>query len=94
MLAGEIFLGYLEQHYAQDVPIPVKSVSGLDYGVTLDWYADPIVTVHLTASKQISDVTLGDVSAADNNLVKLSADYEFRRNITFKPLVPISPRTT
>ncbi|MEI9989858.1 MAG: outer membrane beta-barrel protein [Rhizomicrobium sp.] len=77
LLSGEAYLGYLTQDFA----LPLKNISGLDYGVNLDWFATPVLTVHLTGSHEVSDVTLGGVSASDDRLVKLSADYEFRRNI-------------
>lgn len=81
LLTGEVFLGYLDQSYKKNVPIPLSSVSGLDYGVGLDWYASQVLTVHLNGGRVLSDTTITGVSATDNKEIKLSADYEFRRNI-------------
>ncbi len=81
LLAGEIFVGYLQQSFAQNVPLPLKNVSGFDYGVQLDWYATPVLTVHLSGTRTLDDVTLSGVSVADNKTVMLSADYELRPNI-------------
>jgi hypothetical protein len=81
LLAGELFVGYLDQSFAQNVPTPLPDVSGLDYGAQLDWYASPVLTVHLSGSRQLADVIIDNASVADNKSVALSADYEFRRNI-------------
>ncbi|MEJ1969743.1 MAG: outer membrane beta-barrel protein [Rhizomicrobium sp.] len=80
LLAGDVYVGYLDQNFAA----PLKNISGVDYGVALDWFATPLLTVHLNGAHQISDVTLGGVSASDDKLIKLSADYEFRRNVIFQ----------
>ena len=87
LVAGEVFLGYLVQNYAKNVPIPLKSISGLDYGINLDWFATPLLTLHLTGARQISDVTLAGISASDDKFIKLSADYEFRRNVIIQGYV-------
>ena len=81
LLAGELFLGYLNQSFAQNVPTPLPNVSGFDYGAELDWYASPLLTVHLSGSRQLADVIITGASVADNKNVAVSADYEFRPNI-------------
>ena len=45
-------------HFAQNVPHPLKNVSGLDYGVQLDWFASPRLTFHLNGSRILQDVVL------------------------------------
>ncbi|MEI9886082.1 MAG: outer membrane beta-barrel protein [Rhizomicrobium sp.] len=81
LVTGQIFVGYLEQHFSQSVPLPLKNISGIDYGVNLDWFALPVLTVHLNGARTISDTTLAGVSASEDSAIKLSADYEFRYNI-------------
>lgn len=81
LLSGEVFAGYLEQFYPQNVPLPLRDISGLDFGVRLDWYASPLLTVHLNGSRQLQDVVISGASASDNRVGSLSADYEFRPNI-------------
>ncbi len=81
LIAGEIFLGYLEQHYAKNVPLPLPDVSGIDFGIALDYYATPLLTLHLNAMRQISDITIYLASATDNKSIRLSADYELLRNV-------------
>ncbi len=87
LLSGEVYVGYLEQRYSKSVPIPLPSVSGIDYGANLDWYADERLTVHLNGARVLSDVTIAGVSATQDDNVKLSADYEFRYNIIVQPYV-------
>jgi hypothetical protein len=84
LVKGEIFVGYLEQHYAQNVVTPLHSISGLDYGANLDWYADQKLTVHLKAAHTITDVTLASVSASNDQTVNLGADYEVAYNMIFQ----------
>ena len=85
LLAGEVFAGYLEQSFAPyfqaPATMPLPDVSGLDYGAQLNWYASQMLTVHLSGSRQLADVIIEGASVADNKMVELSADYEFRPNI-------------
>jgi hypothetical protein len=93
LVAGEIYVGYLEQNYAKNVPLPLTDVSGVDYGVNLDWFASPVLTVHLNGAHQVSDVTIAGVSASDDKLIRLSADYEFRRDIIVQGYVSYTNST-
>jgi hypothetical protein len=77
LVAGEIFVGYLDQSFKA----PLKDISGFDYGIGLDWFATPILTVHLNGSRIINDVTLIGVNASDEKSIRLSADYEFQRDV-------------
>lgn len=78
MVRGEIFVGYLQQNFASP---SLKGVTGLDYGVQLDWFADEALTVHFNVKHSLDDSVLSGVSMADNSSVSLGADYEFRPNI-------------
>lgn len=84
LVAGEIYVGYLQQNFAQNVLHPLKNVSGFDYGVQLDWFVSPVVTLHLNGKRSLDDVVLSGVSVADNKSVGVSADYEFRPNIVLQ----------
>lgn len=81
LVAGEVYVGYLQQNFAQNVPHPLKNMSGLDYGVQLDWFVSQSLTMHLSAKRTLDDVVLSGVSVADNKRVGISADYEIRPNI-------------
>jgi hypothetical protein len=81
LVRGEVFIGYLEQHFNQSVAKPLPNVAGLDFGAQLDWYVDQRVTLHISGSRQLSDVVLAGTSVADTKGATVSADYEFRPNI-------------
>lgn len=81
LVSGELYLGYLDQTFAKNGAATLRGVAGLDYGAQLDWYALPVLTVHLSGNRQLVDVVLAGVSVADNKNVSVSADYEFRPNI-------------
>lgn len=81
LLSGEIYAGYLEQHYAQDVTNPLRSAAGIDFGSSLNWYTTPRLTVHLNAWHVLTDVTIVGSSASSDEAMQLSADYEMLYNV-------------
>jgi hypothetical protein len=81
LIDGEIFVGYLEQHYAQNVATPLTNISGLDFGGQLNWYPTQLMTVHLTVAHTVSDVILSGVSASEDDAGKLSTEYELGYNL-------------
>jgi hypothetical protein len=81
LIRGEVFVGYLDQIYKGTTLKPLNSVSGLDYGANLDWYATGLLTMHLTASHSVTDTILANTSASNDQMVGLSADYELERNV-------------
>lgn len=81
LVSGEIYAGYLEQHFDKYQVATLPNVSGMDFGGQLDWYADPVITVHLTGSHQLSDVTLAGVSVSNDETVRLAADWELQYNL-------------
>lgn len=81
LVSGEVFIGYIQQNFSQHVTTPLSNISGLDYGAELDWYATPLVTIHLSGKRTLDDVTITGASVADNKSAKLTADYEVLRNV-------------
>jgi len=81
LIDGEIYAGYLEQHYAQNVVNPLTNIAGLDFGGQINWYPMQLLTVHLSAAHTISDVILSGVSASEDDAGKLSAEYELGYNL-------------
>lgn len=77
LISGEIYLGYLRY----DFTAPLKDVSGLDYGVQLDWLATPLITVHVYGGRSLSQIILAGASIQNNDSIGASADYELRRNV-------------
>jgi hypothetical protein len=81
LLRGEVFVGYIIQNYKGTVLKPLQNISGVDYGVSLDWYATPLLTVHATAAHTVNDTILSGASASEDQSGGVSADYEFAENI-------------
>lgn len=81
LLRGEAYIGYLKQDYKG----ALTDISGLNFGGSLDWYADEALTVHLRASRLLSATTLFGASANDSKTFAVSADYELLRNVLILP---------
>ncbi len=81
LLAGEVYVGYLQQFFPQNVLTPLKNVSGFDFGAELNYFATPLLTLHLTGKRTLDDVVLAGASVADNKNIGVSGDYEFRPNV-------------
>lgn len=76
-LKGEAFAGHLEQHFG----LPLSDFSGFDYGATLHWAATPLTTLHLSASRVLSDTTVAGASVSVDNSIGVGLDHELRRNV-------------
>ena len=77
VLRGTMFVGYLQQNFKA----PFHSVSGVDFGSQLDWFATELITVHLSTARLLTDTTISGASAEDQRTIQLSADYELLRNL-------------
>jgi hypothetical protein len=81
LVRGEFYAGYLKQNFAVNPSEQLSDVAGFDYGVQLDWFATPMLTVHLGGNRQLSDTTFAGISTEDAKRLDLSADYEILRNL-------------
>lgn len=86
LVQGEIFVGFSQQSFKA----PFKDVQAVDYGARLTWYATPLMTVHLTASRQFHDTTIAGASVTDDQAVGLSLDYELLRNLIIQSHVDLT----
>lgn len=86
LLQGEIFVGFVSQKFKA----PFRSVSAVDYGATLHWYATPLMTVHLSASRLFHDTTIAGASATDDQSVSLAVDYELLRDLILQAHVDVT----
>ena len=77
LISGEVYVGYLKYDFSK----PLTDVTGLNYGVKLDWLATPLITVHLEGERTLTPVILPGAPVQDNKIVSLSADYELLRNL-------------
>jgi hypothetical protein len=83
LVQGQVFVGYLSQTFKS----PFSNIDAVDYGANVNWYASPLLTVHLGASRTIDDTTLFGASASDDQTVYVSADYELLRNLIIQAQV-------
>ncbi|MBV9331564.1 MAG: outer membrane beta-barrel protein, partial [Alphaproteobacteria bacterium] len=81
LVSAQLYLGYLDQMYIKHQPHPLSDVSGLDFGANLNWYPTELLTIHLSALRQIENIVLPGASAGDDKSVALSAEYEVTRRI-------------
>jgi hypothetical protein len=88
LVAGEVSVGYMEQNYDQFAG-PSTTTSGWTYHAGLVWNPTPLMTVNLDADRTIEDSTL-DTEGRIQDAVKLSLDYEIRRNLLFTPWVGLA----
>lgn len=77
LVQGEIFIGFARQQYRA----PFKSLSAVDYGAKLTWYATPLMTFHLNAARRFTDTTITGASVSDDQSLGLSLDYELLRDL-------------
>jgi hypothetical protein len=81
LVKGTVFVGYLQQNFKA----PFHDVSGIDFGSQVDWFATQLITVHLATARNLYDTTIPGASSEDERTVRLSADYEFLRNLIIQP---------
>ena len=84
LVQGTVYLGYVDQMYDHNQPAgSLPDISGLDFGANLAWYPTELLTVTLTASRQIVNTTFAGASGGDDRNVNLSASYEITRQLFF-----------
>ena len=76
LLQGEVFVGFAHQDFRA-----FRGVDAVNYGAKLHWFATPLLTVHLTASRLFNDTTIGGASITDDQSAALALDYELLRNL-------------
>ena len=77
LVKGEIFAGYASKSFKK----PFKDINAFDYGAKLAWYATPLMTLHLTASRSFNPTTIMGASSTDDQSFGASLDYELMRNL-------------
>jgi hypothetical protein len=83
LIRGQAFIGYLNQ----DFKAPLKSVAGINFGANVDWFLSTLWTLHLIASRNLSDTVIVNASAEDDRQVQVSADYRVTSFITINAAV-------
>ena len=78
LIKGEVFAGYIEQHYLA----PFINISGLNYGARVDWSPTPLWAFHVTASRGLNGTIVARASTEDDQSVQLSVDFLAATDIT------------
>ncbi len=81
LIQGQAYLGYLTEDFKSTPLSTLPNVGVLDYGASISWYATPLLTLHLGATRALDDTTIPGASASDDQTVYASADYELLRDV-------------
>lgn len=84
LLFGEASVGYLDQSFDNDKEL--DSVSGLRYGLNLDWNVTPLTTVQFFGDRTVTETTTTDASgnaasAILQSNVGFAVDHELLRTL-------------
>jgi hypothetical protein len=80
ILAGEVYVGYLRQHYENPL---LKSPSGISFGGNLIWNATPLTSVIGSFSESVAETTLESPTASSSleTGAQLTVQHELLRNL-------------
>ena len=78
LVAGEIYVGYLDQSYDSNA---FGDVSGVSFGTDLEWYVTQLVTLKASAARGVTESTSTGVGGILRTTAALGADYELLRNL-------------
>jgi hypothetical protein len=85
LIQGTVYVGYVDQMYSHDrlptTTTVLPDISGVDFGANLTWYPTELLTVQLTASRQIVNTTFSGASGGDDRNVNLQATWEVTRRM-------------
>jgi len=81
LIRGQIYVGYLDDHFDTHQANPLKDITGVDFGASVQWFPTELLTVDLAASRTITDTVLAGASGGDDRNVSLNADYEVTRRL-------------
>lgn len=76
LIAGEVFVGYLEQDYEA-----LADIDGVSYGVDLEWYLTQLTTVSVYGKREIEETTGTGVSGYLTTRAGANVDHELLRNL-------------
>jgi len=81
LISGEAYIGYLDQDYESPA---FTDVSGVSFGVDLDWEATKLTTVRLTASRDVADSTTPGVGGILYSVGGFGVDHELMPEVLLK----------
>ena len=80
LIRGQIQVGYQSQSYSQT---GFRSTSGLSYQALVDWFATPLTTFNVSASRSVQEAVGIGASGFVSSNVGLRVDHELLRNVVF-----------
>ncbi|OAN66498.1 hypothetical protein A7X12_10180 [Sphingomonas sp. TDK1] len=78
VVGGEVTVTYLKQRFVSSL---FRDVGGLGYSTKLYWNPTTLLSLELVAMRTLQRAPLQDVSALDQDIVRLTADYEVLRRM-------------
>ena len=78
LIAGEAYVGYLDQSYDSS---SLRDVDGVSFGLDLEWYATQFTTVWAAASRDVVDSTSSNTGGILRSSVAIGLDHELMRNV-------------
>ncbi|MEO2163732.1 MAG: outer membrane beta-barrel protein [bacterium] len=79
LISGEAYIGYLDQDYES-----YENVSGVSFGVNLEWEATKLTTVRLTASRDVADSTAQGAGGILYSIGGFGIDHELMPEVLLK----------
>jgi hypothetical protein len=81
LIAGEAYVGYLEQKYDSSA---FRTVDGVSFGLDLEWYATELTTAWLAASRDVVESTTVGTGGILRSIVAIGLDHELMRNVLLR----------
>lgn len=78
LATGEIYVGYQVQDYSDTA---LDNISGLAFGIDVEWYLTPLTTVRALASSSVEETINASASGYLSNSFGLGVDHELTRSI-------------
>ena len=78
LIAGEVYVGYIDRDYDSAT---FDDVSDVTVGLDLEWYVTELATVRAKASRGVPDSTTSGVGGILRSAVALGIDYELMPNV-------------
>jgi len=81
LISGEAYIGYLDQDYESAA---YADVSGVSFGVDLEWEASKLTTVSLTASRDVADSTTPQAGGILYSIYGFGVNHELMPEVLLK----------
>ena len=78
LVAGEAYVGFLDQEYDSSA---LSDVDGVSYGLELDWYVTELTTLRGKVSRSVVDSTTAGTGGILVSRAGIGVDHELMRNV-------------